>query len=92
MISRELAARIAADSLNLSRSSHGIFTVGKVVTVDEIAYRRPILYLSGGVGLDDCWIVYLKPTNPTGLCSSTIMLISRVTGEEVYFGSANDEG
>jgi hypothetical protein len=37
------------------------------------------------------WIVYLEGL-PAMLGSSTIALVSRDTGQVLYYGSANDEG
>jgi hypothetical protein len=92
MISREHAARIAVEKLRLHGATYYNSTVRKVASIDEITGRRPVTYIVGNGGIEDCWSVYFEQTNCPTLCSSTIMLISRSTGEEVYFGSAGDEG
>jgi hypothetical protein len=92
VISRERAARIAVEKLQLHIPTCDHLAVRKVASIDEITGRRPVTYVVGGVGIEDCWTVYFEQTNCPTLCSSTIMLISRATGEEVHFGSAGDEG
>jgi hypothetical protein len=90
MISREQAVQIAVEKLRLHDPTFDNLNVRKVVSIDEIMGRRPVTYTVGGI--EDCWSVYFEQTNGPTLCSSRIMLISRATGEEVYFGSAGDEG
>jgi hypothetical protein len=92
MINREQALQIAVEKLKLHPQDWGCLTVGKVVSIDEIPGARPCAYLVGNESMEDCWIVYFDRSHFVGLGSSTIMLISRTTGAEVYFGSANDEG
>lgn len=91
MIDRGHAARIAVEKLQLHSRACDHLTVRKVASISETA-RRPVTYALGNVGIEDCWTVYFEQANCAMLCSSTIMLISRATGEEVYFGTASDEG
>jgi hypothetical protein len=92
MINREQAAQIAVEKLRFHSQECGFLTVEKVVSIDEIVGARPCVYMVGNESMEDCWIIYVNPGHFVGLGSSTIMLISRTTGAEVYFGSANDEG
>ncbi len=92
MVSREHAERIAVEKLQLHGSKLLQLASRKVVSIEEITGRRPIVYIVGNVGIEDCWIVNFEQANFLMLCSSTIMLISRAAGEEVYFGSACAEG
>lgn len=41
-------------------------------------------------GLEDCWIAYVSSPH-LALQSSQIVLVSKESGEFIYFGSANDE-
>ena len=52
----------------------------------------PCVYIASNERMEDCWIIYFDRNHFVGLGSSRIMLISRTTRAEVYFGSANDEG
>lgn len=92
MICREDAARLAIEKLQLRSLAFDNLTVRMVVSADEIAGRRPLTYVVGNGGVEDCWFVYFEQTSCPTLRSSTIMLISRATGDVVYFGSAGDEG
>lgn len=92
MIGREHAARIAVEKLQFHGPTCHKLTVRNVVSIDEITGRRPVTYIVGGGSIEDCWSVYFEQINCSTLCSSRIMLISRASGEEVYFGSAGDEG
>jgi hypothetical protein len=42
-------------------------------------------------GLKDCWIAYVSSRH-LALQSSQVVLVSKESGEVIYFGSANDEG
>lgn len=92
MISRERAAQIAVEKLELHSLTCRNMAVRKVVSIDEITGHRPVTYIVGNGRIEDCWAVYFEAVNWAALCSSKISLISRATGEEVYFGSAGDEG
>jgi len=92
MISREHAARIAVEKLQSHGPTCHNLTVRKVASIDEITGRRPVAYIVGNGDIENCWCIYFQQTNYPALCSSTIMLITRATGEEAYFGSAGDEG
>jgi hypothetical protein len=68
--------------------------VTKVVTYQEIlaaGARPPKPYDVTGRALLTSWIVYLEGV-PALLGSSRIILVSRDTGQVLYFGSADDEG
>jgi hypothetical protein len=86
MVDREEAHRIAEKEI----IARGLGTgVQQVCTVDEITWRRPAIY--GGPELSTCWVAYAeRPIR--GLFSSDVVLISRVSGEVLYSGSAHDEG
>ena len=86
MISREQAAKIA--SIEAIQRALGT-GVSDVLSVSELTGRPPVLY---GVELDGCWIAYITSNRPPGLYGSTIVVISQVSGETLYAGSANDEG
>jgi hypothetical protein len=68
--------------------------VVKVVTYQEVlaaGTRPPMPYDVMGRDALTSWIVYLEGL-PAMLGSSTIALVSRDTGQVLYYGSANDEG
>lgn len=102
MISREEAGRIATAYLKAAFSSpKGLVstnvrdshepTISAVRNSDEVD-RPPILYLaSSGPKSTDCWIAYVN-SHPLALQASLIVLVSKESGEVVYFGSAHDEG
>lgn len=41
---------------------------------------------------ENCWYVQVSSKQPSVLCSSWMIMISRATGEVLFEGSANDEG
>jgi hypothetical protein len=90
-ITREQAAAIAADNLRWREEARG-YQIHLVVRLDEIKGPHPNPYGPSSQDLHDAWIVYLHDPNFIGLCSSTIMVISRDTGHVTYLGSACDEG
>ena len=89
-VTRDQAAATALTRMQEYVAS--LVRVAKVVTRDEITGSIPRLYTSPEVRMEDCWFVYFEEDSCAGLRSSTIMLISRTTGETMYVGSANDEG
>jgi hypothetical protein len=91
-ITREQAARIAADVLHFS-AERDAYNIGRVVAFDELRGAPPAAYICSSESIEDCWIIYLeRKTFFNGVCSSTIMLVSKLSGHMVYFGSAGDEG
>jgi hypothetical protein len=90
-ITREQAASIAADVLHFS-AERNEYNVSRVVGFDELTGAPPAAYIRSSESIEDCWIVYLGRRKFIGLCSSTIMLVSKLSGHMVYFGSAGDEG
>jgi hypothetical protein len=86
MISRDDARRIA-ERLAWTRELGLI--VDRVMALSEIAWRRPSLY--GFSDLSAFWIVYASQPG-TKLGASTVVLVSKATGDIAYAGSANDEG
>lgn len=91
-ITREQAAQIAADVLHFS-AERDDYKIGRVVSFDELTGAPPAAYIRSSESIEDCWIAYLeRMTFFNGICSSTIMLVSKTTGHMVYFGSAGDEG
>ena len=85
MIDRDEAHRIAAREILARGLGTGVRTL---YPFDEIPGRRSSLY---GVALGASWIAYAEG-RITGLRSSDIVVISRITGEVLYCGSAGDEG
>ncbi len=86
VVTREQAYEIAKqDALDNELG----FNINKVLLPEEITSSLPVLY---GVPLENCWIAYVKTTEPLGLHSSTIIVVNRESGSVVYRGSANDEG
>jgi hypothetical protein len=90
-ITREQAAAIAAQNLRWRKDVRG-YQIRSVLRIEEIKGPQPNPYLPSSQDLHDAWIVYLHDPNCIGLCSSTIMVISRDTGHVSYLGSACDEG
>lgn len=86
LVSREEAATIAEEYLSYHES--GSRRIRKVCALDEVS-AVPTLY--NGPDLSTCWIAYVA-TPMRGLQSSTIVLVSRHTGDVLYAGSAHDEG
>ncbi|MCK4325742.1 hypothetical protein KAW55_03210 [bacterium] len=86
-VTRKRAFEIAWDYL-LNRPIENCVSVGQVLPIDELVRSEPCIY---GYNLDDYWLAYAKRPFK-GLHSSQVLLISKVTGEVVYAGSANDEG
>lgn len=86
MISRDQAREIA-HSVILAKGL-GI-AVRQVVLSEEITWSLPKVY--GGPALSDCWVVYADQKT-TGLGASAVVLLSKLTGDALYAGSANDEG
>ncbi len=89
-ITRDQAAATALTRMREHVAS--LVRVAKVVKLGEMNWAIPRLYTSRGARMEDCWLVYFEQDPCAGLRSSTIMLISRTTGETLYIGSANDEG
>lgn len=86
MIRRE-QARAIAESVALARQL-GTGIRG-VYSVDELPWQAPTIY--GSLRLDEYWIGYVE--RPVlGLGPSTIVLVSKQSGQTRYAGSGNDEG
>jgi hypothetical protein len=86
MISREQAVALAEAHVR----KHN-FRISAVFTLEEIPGPRPCLYWTSPTPLEDCWFAYLEHSGNM-ICSSTIVVIDRVDGTVLYFGSASDEG
>lgn len=84
-ISREEAGRIAEAAAVARKIGFG---VRHVYRLDEIPFRRPLLW---NVDLEHCWIAYIERGNHD-LRASTIVVLDEETGVVRYAGSANDEG
>jgi hypothetical protein len=92
MTSRDDARRIATEYLSEWASPWGPAYVWEVLAWDEITWARPRPY-GAQASVETTWICNLdEPQAPLMLRSSTIIAVSRVTGQVVYAGSANDEG
>ena len=51
------------------------------------------IYTTFKLNMEDCWCVQISiPSHQYMLISSEVVLISKTTGDIVYYGSANDEG
>ncbi|MDO9567249.1 MAG: hypothetical protein Q7J15_10965 [Candidatus Desulfaltia sp.] len=67
--------------------------IREILSIEEIVCRRPCIYGHPDEKMKNYWIAYLSiPSKRIMLSSSTILLISKETGEIIYAGSANDEG
>jgi hypothetical protein len=67
----------------------------RVVGLTELSPERapwPAVYAASKVPLEACWLVSFSRSDRVGLYPSTIVVVSRATGEVVYAGSACDEG
>ena len=91
MITREKARDIATAFLRLHPHYGG--SVEQVLGWEEISSQRPRPYGISTQNLMQCWICYIAhPGEWPRLRSSTIVAVSRSTGEVQYSGSADDEG
>jgi hypothetical protein len=61
-------------------------------TVRDGAEARLGIYLRPGWTPNDVWVVYKNPDEPLELKSSSIVIVCKRTGRELYDGSAGDEG
>ena len=92
LITREQARALAEEFLDrtegLPRRSGEDIT--GVYDLREIRWPHPSLY---GVSFDlqDTWIVYVRDES-ISIQSSTIVVVSKQTGDILYCGSASDEG
>ena len=86
-ISREAARSIAA--ARVGNKSTGI---GKVLSYDEIDFKTFQIYNFPPDVLQEFWIAYVENDDHTILKSSTVVLVSKESGEIAYVGSAQDEG
>ena len=67
----------------------------RVVDLDELRRERrrePAMYWVSKVSPEECWFVYRRGSDRFGLFPSTIVAVSKHTGEVVYAGSDHDEG
>ncbi|MBU4014258.1 MAG: hypothetical protein KJ550_12470 [Proteobacteria bacterium] len=65
--------------------------IRNIVSIEEIVWRRPCIYNYSDEKMKNYWIAYVNIPKEM-ISSSTILLISKETGEIIYVGSANDEG
>ncbi len=100
MITREEAALIALAHVRAvrSRTSGVVADAHRDVVEPSIAYvldltevSRPPMPYGLRESLASCWIVYLTPRGLM-LGPSEIVLVTKTTGDVVYYGSAGDEG
>jgi len=90
-VSREAAHSIAAARVQHEFGLTG--KVGKVLSLDEITGRLPFIYSFPDEVLQDCWIAYVERSDRRMMLeSSTVVLVSKVTGDIAYVGTAGDEG
>lgn len=85
-INRAEASRIGAAEITAKALGSG---AREALLLEELGSQPPSLYR--GPDLARCWIVYAMRQD-FGIRSSTVVLISRATGEVLYSGSAHDEG
>jgi hypothetical protein len=99
-ISRDEAFRIASEYVQAERArtpAHFSERIGQthltsireVLSSNEVG--RPPLVYGLRVPIDECWIAYLHSV-PTGIRSSQVVIVSKDSGQVLYFGSASDEG
>jgi hypothetical protein len=89
-ITREQARTIAEAYLARPTTDLGGTRVRAVLGLEELGFPAPTPY-NLRHDLASCWIAYVdRPVLMLG--SSDIVLVSKVTGEVVYAGSAHDEG
>ena len=90
-IFRQAAHEIAAARVQHEFGLTG--TVGKVLSLDEITSRLPFIYNFPAEVLQDFWIAYVKRSDRRMMLeSSTVVLVSKLTGDIAYVGTAGDEG
>ncbi|MCE9640669.1 MAG: hypothetical protein K8S22_11060 [Betaproteobacteria bacterium] len=90
-VSREAARSIAAARVQHEFGLTG--KVGKVLSLDELTGRLPFIYNFSDEVLRDFWIAYVKRSDRRMMLeSSTVVLVSKVTGDIAYVGTAGDEG
>lgn len=59
----------------------------------EVHAKKPANFHPYGDFPDEpCWYVQIQQPNAGVLCSSQMVMISRLTGKVLYYGSAGDEG
>ncbi len=80
MITEEQAIKIVSDNLNIDIN---------LLEINENPQRKWIIY---NEPKEDCWHIYIHSRELCELKSSTIVFVSKNTGEVLYNGSANDEG
>jgi hypothetical protein len=93
-ITRDQAFALAQDYV-VTHSSKAFKPTLRVVDLDELRrerWREPAMYWVSKVSLEECWLVYCGRSDRFGLFPSTMVAVSKHTGEVVYAGSAHDEG
>jgi hypothetical protein len=94
LITRDQALDVAQDYA-VTHSFEAFKPTLRVVDLDELRRERrrePAMYWVSKVSLEECWLVYCRGSDRFGLFPSTIVAVSKHTGEVVYAGSAHDEG
>jgi hypothetical protein len=94
LITRDQAFELAQDYV-VTHCSEAFAPSRRVVDLDELRRERgrePAMYWVSKVSLEECWLVYGSTSDRFGLFPSTIIAVSKHTGEVVYAGSAHDEG
>lgn len=86
MISRDRAREVAESVVVTQKLGSGVHNV---VSVEEILGRAPSIY--GAPNLVGVWVAYVA-RELVGLRASSVVLVSKSTGDVVYAGSAKDEG
>ena len=89
-ISRKEAKKIIES--HISSILEQYVKIEKIISSDEASHSLPNIY-NLKEPIDDCWIAYLKfPIRySVGFQSSTVIIISKKTGEVIYSGTAYDE-
>ena len=93
-ITRDQAFDLAQDYV-AAHCSEAFKPTFRVVDLDELRRERRrelAMYWVSKVSLEECWLVYRRWSDRFGLFPSTIVAVSKHTGEVVYAGSAHDEG
>lgn len=90
MISRDAAAAIAKSYAHAEGWAVKAMRVTTVREIRDAGGREPNLY--SAAAWRHCWIVYLLAPHPTGLHSSTVVMVDPESGNVVCAGDAGDEG
>jgi hypothetical protein len=94
VITREQARAVTTAFLQRhAQPTVRVWSVERVVDGSELTGVPPRTdYGAPRIEWEKAWVAYCKTPGPVMLKSSDIVVMSKETGEILYFGSANDEG